>query len=166
MIRAVLILTLGVYSSLLYAQIQVSDPKFDHMLGELLDHSVPEVVPDDVQSTDTILFLDAREKKEYEVSHLPEALWVGYDTFRKKSVSDSLKNKPIIVYCTVGYRSEKIAEKLIKRGFTNVKNLYGGIFEWVHTGKEVVNENGPTQDVHTFDTEWAQWLRKGNKIHN
>jgi len=33
------------------------------------------------------------------------------------------------VYCSLGIRSEVIAKKLKKAGYTNVFNLYGGIFE-------------------------------------
>jgi rhodanese-related sulfurtransferase len=47
----------------------------------------------------------------------------------------------------VGYRSEKVTEKLQKAGFTQVSNLYGGIFEWVNQGYPIVNQSGATSDV-------------------
>ena len=37
------------------------------------------------------------------------------------------KNKPIVVYCTTGFRSEEAYKKLKKIGYTNVYNLYGGL---------------------------------------
>ncbi|MEZ4984799.1 MAG: rhodanese-like domain-containing protein [Saprospiraceae bacterium] len=67
------------------------------------------------------LFLDARERKEFEVSHLPGAHFIGYDDFDLSRVEKLDKGREVIVYCSVGYRSEKITEKLLAAGFTNVK---------------------------------------------
>ena len=79
-----------------------------------------------------IVLLDAREKAEYELSHLPAAQWVGYDDFSLKSVGNINKDKTIVVYCSIGVRSERIAEKLKSNGFKTVLNLYGGIFAWAN----------------------------------
>ena len=67
--------------------------------------------------TDAIL-LDARELKEYKVSHLPNSTYVGYDDFNLDTVVKSLPNtaSTIVVYCSVGIRSEDIAEQLKKKG--------------------------------------------------
>ncbi len=48
----------------------------------------------------------------------------------------------VVVYCSVGYRSEKIAEKLKAAGYKNVFNLYGGIFEWENQNLPVYDSNG------------------------
>ena len=147
-------------------QKKVTSEAFNTMLQSLLQHSVPEVLPMDCVTSTEVVYLDAREKKEYEVSHLPNARWVGYNTFKLKKVQDIDKNTPIVVYCTVGFRSEKIAEKLLNAGYSNVANLYGGIFEWMHAGKTVMNDS-ITQNVHTYDKEWSQWFdeNSGNKIY-
>lgn len=147
----------------LVAQEKTSNPKFDKMLKSLLTHTVTEVLPKDIANDKNIVYLDAREKKEYKVSHIDSATWVGFNTFKLKRVKHIPKDQKIVVYCTVGYRSEKIAEKLIQAGFTDVSNLYGGIFEWVHQNKTVANKNGTTQEIHTYDKEWGQWLEKGIK---
>jgi rhodanese-related sulfurtransferase len=81
-----------------------------------------------VHDSSTVL-IDSREKREFEVSHIDNAVWVGYDTFKMKRIKHIPKDQKIVVYCSVGYRSEKIAEKLIKKGYTKVSNLYGGVFE-------------------------------------
>lgn len=142
------------------------DGAFDTMLDQLLNHSVNEVSPTDLQSKDNIILLDAREKKEYTTSHIENSIWIGYNDFRLKRVKNIPKNKPIIVYCSVGFRSEKIAEKLTKAGYEDVSNLYGGIFEWVHQGHKVYTDKDlETNKVHTFDKEWSQWLTKGKKIY-
>ena len=76
------------------------------------------------------IVLDAREIKEYRVSHIKNAIHVGYDDFDIKSVQTKIPNKDskIIVYCSIGIRSEDIAEKLKKVGYTHVLNLYGGLY--------------------------------------
>ena len=145
-------------------QSKIANPEFDTMLSTLLDHTVTEVSPSELTTIDDVVYLDTRAKKEYEVSHIKGARWIGFKSFNMNRVNDIPKNRKIVVYCTVGYRSEKIAEKLVKAGYTDMSNLYGGIFEWVHHNQPIHNNSGPTQQVHTFDKNWGQWLQKGIKI--
>ena len=111
--------------------------------------------------------LDAREPSEYEVSHLKQAKLVGYNKFNLNKTKKILdKNTPIVVYCSIGYRSEKIAEKLAAKGF-EVYNLYGGIFEWKNLDNTVIDKKGnPTEKVHCFDENWGVWLEKGEKVYD
>ena len=149
------------------AQAQVQNGAFNLTLKTLLSHNVPEVsVPEAVKMKD-IFFLDAREEAEYKVSHLAGAVFVGYDTFNIETVSRLEKNSKIIVYCSVGYRSEKVAEKMKAAGFTNVFNLYGGIFEWVNQDNSVVDTTGQeTGNVHAYNKTWSVWLNKGIKVYD
>lgn len=117
-----------------------------------------------LDSQEELIVLDAREKKEFEVSHLQGATYCGYSRFSKKDLKNIDKSKTIIVYCSVGYRSGKIGEKLMKMGFTDVINVYGGIFDWVNSGFPVYNASGSTNQVHGFDEEWGKWLKKGEKV--
>ncbi len=146
---------------------RVESTSYDLLLKTLLAHSVPEVSV--VELTKNLpkntLWVDAREKREYEVSHLPNAVWVGYEQLDLTPLDKLPKNQPIIVYCSVGYRSEKVAEKLLKQGFTNVKNLYGGLFEWKNQGHNVVNKKGITEEIHAYNKVWGVWLNKGKKIY-
>lgn len=115
------------------------------------------------------ILLDAREEKEYQVSHLKDAICVGYDNFNLKKTINKLpkdKNAKIVVYCSLGIRSETVAYKLIKAGYTNVYNLYGGIFEWKNANFKVIDTLGkPTENIHTFNKEWSKWLKKGKKVY-
>ena len=100
------------------------------------------------------------------MSHLKDAKHVGYNNFEMKSVKDIPLDQSIVVYCAVGYRSEKIAEKLVKAGYKNVSNLYGGIFEWVNEGNPVYDASGkPTAKIHTYSSNWAIWVHKGEKVY-
>lgn len=117
--------------------------------------------------TDAIL-LDARELKEYNVSHIPNSTYVGYDDFDLDTVVKTLPDttSTIVVYCSVGIRSEDIAEQLKKKGYTNVYNLFGGIFEWKNNNFPVYNsEEKETEQVHAYSKDWGKWLLKGIKIY-
>ena len=144
----------------------VEDRAYSAKLQMLLSHTVTEVSVSEVDTNESIVFIDAREENEYEVSHIKKAVWVGYDKLNLSKLKDTHKNQKIIVYCSVGYRSEKVSEKLIKQGFTDVSNLYGGIFEWKNRGRPVYkNETQTTEKVHAYDKTWGQWLRRGQKCY-
>ncbi|MFY0653002.1 MAG: rhodanese-like domain-containing protein [Cyclobacteriaceae bacterium] len=144
----------------------ISDSAFDLMLDGLLANSVEMVNVDSIENSDGVVWLDCREKKEFDVSHLKSAKWVGYDDFDIERLNGFDKDANIIVYCSVGYRSEKVGEKLESAGFKNVKNLYGGIFSWKNDEKPVYDSLGnETENVHAYNRIWGVWLKKGKKVY-
>lgn len=145
---------------------QIKNPDFKEMLDDLYEHSVPLISVDSLKHMKNVYLLDAREKEEFEVSHLKNAKNVGYIWFDMRKVADIPKNAKVVVYCSVGYRSEKIAEKLLNNGFQKVYNLYGGIFEWVNQHHPVYKTNGvQTAEIHTYNKSWEKWISNGNKIN-
>jgi rhodanese-related sulfurtransferase len=145
---------------------QVKSKAYNTLLSTLLSHTVTEIsVQEASQIENTAIFLDAREPEEYQVSKIKNAIPVGYDKFDISSVKEIPKDSEIIIYCSVGYRSEKIAEKLIANGYTNVSNLYGGIFEWKNQGHEVSDSVGITENTHAFNLAWGVWLNVGKKVY-
>ena len=135
------------------------------MLDTLLKHTVKEISPKQAVAKKKAIFLDARKIEEYNVSHIAKAIRVGYSDFTIDKVPAN-KKTPIIVYCSVGYRSEKITEKLLAAGYKNVQNLYGGIFEWANEGYPLQDSEGRTLNVHAFNKDWGKWLQAGNKKYN
>lgn len=136
------------------------------MVDNLLDHSVQEVQVEDLDQKPEALLLDAREKKEYKVSHIQGARWIGYNKFDPKVLKDVPKDQEIIVYCSVGYRSEKITQQLTELGYTNVSNLLGGIFDYTNKGNQVVDKKEePTENVHPYNETWGKWVFKANKTY-
>ena len=146
-----------------------SQKSIDKVLKTYNNNSVPYISSQELSKLDNnIILLDAREANEYEVSHLKNAIFVGFDKFDSNKTTEKLKdkNKKIIVYCSLGVRSEKIGEKLLKLGYTNVYNLYGGIFDWKNNNFAVVDStNQITENVHAFSKSWGKYLTKGNKIY-
>lgn len=139
---------------------------FDEKMKSLYKNTVQLVYVDSLDLNREVILLDTRAPKEYRVSHIPGAQLIDYDHFKKSDVKDIPKDAEVVVYCSVGYRSERIGEKLLKMGYKNVKNLYGGIFAWKNEGMEVVDkQNLPTDSVHTYDKNWSKWLYKGVKVY-
>lgn len=138
----------------------VGSVSFDQELQKLLRFSVPlmHVATLHDQLKDVKVY-DTRELSEYQVSHLPGAIHAGFKDFDKSVFEEMDKTEPIVLYCSVGYRSEKIGEQLLKMGFEKVYNLYGSIFEWVNQGYAV--ESAPdslTTKIHTYNEKWSQWV--------
>ena len=146
-----------------------SQKKLSKLLKQQNQETIPYISVEALNNEkENIILLDSREEKEFKTSHLQDAICVGYDSFNLASIQPKLPNKDskIVVYCSLGIRSEDVAEKLKKAGYTNVYNLYGGIFEWKNNDLEVLNSQEKTTDsIHTFSKEWSRWLKKGIKVY-
>ncbi|QYA24564.1 rhodanese-like domain-containing protein [Gramella sp. MT6] len=131
--------------------------------------SVPYISVEELrkkQLSGDVILLDTRSPEEFEVSHIENAILVGYDDFDLTRLPDVSRKKAIIVYCSLGIRSEQIGEKLKKAGFENVQNLFGGIFEWKNAGFPVLDPAGnPTEKVHAYSKQWSKWLKNAEKIY-
>ena len=138
----------------------VENPDFEKTIKELISNQVPIITVKQLQDdTAYHLFLDAREIEEFNVSHIPNARYVGYDNFGIDDVDDLDKDTPIVIYCSIGYRSDRIGGQLKKAGFTNVSNLFGSIFEWANVGLPMVDKNNKTtKRLHTYNKRWSQWV--------
>lgn len=136
------------------------NPEFDQKISKTISFTIPTMsVPDLKEQQEKVVILDARELEEFEVSHIPNAQYIGYKKLEKKKLKAIPKDAKIVLYCSIGYRSEKIGEKLQKMGYTEVYNLYGSIFEWVNQGNVVVDKNEkPTNFIHTYNEKWSQWV--------
>jgi len=106
------------------------------------------------------ILLDVREEAEYNVSHLPGAIRVRPGSDASELVADLPPDTPIVAYCSVGYRSSELVQKLTDRGFTNVKNLEGSIFKWANDGYPVERDGEEVREVHPFDDQWGTLLNE------
>ncbi|MDZ7267894.1 MAG: rhodanese-like domain-containing protein [candidate division KSB1 bacterium] len=112
------------------------------------------------------LIFDVRDRDEYDVSHLPHARHVDPRLSAEdfiKQFGDSLRERRVVFYCSVGYRSSLLLQRLQKdlhtAGCRAAANLRGGIFRWYNEGNPVVNAAGPAQRVHPYDRFWGLLLR-------
>lgn len=145
-------------------------PAYDQKLNSLYRHTVKTLTPAQLterQANDpSLIVLDTRSRQEFAVSHLPGARFLDYDHYQQAELAALPRQATLVVYCSVGYRSERIGERLQKMGYKNVFNLYGGIFQWKNEGRAVVNtSNLPTDSVHTYNKNWGRWLTRGIKVY-
>ncbi|GAB3564583.1 rhodanese-like domain-containing protein [Spirosoma luteolum] len=160
MILSVLLATAGPSAA------QTSSRAYGVMLETLYKKTVPLVSVGELKKMPDVVLLDTRARAEYDVSHLPNARWVGYDDFDLSRVRDIPKNARVVLYCSVGYRSERVGEKLLAAGYQHVHNLYGSLFEWVNEGNPIVDGAGkPTQQVHGYSRLWGIWLKRGEVVY-
>lgn len=154
-------LTVLLVFSALFTFGQTKDPAFSYMLQDRLSHNVPEIAVADMQ-LEQFYFVDCREQSEYEVSHLPNAIFVGPNP-SAQTLESLPRDKPLVFYCSVGIRSEKVtlgASRLHAVSY----NLVGGIFEWVNQGKSLEDSSGQvTNKVHPYNSVWGVWLKAGTK---
>lgn len=148
------------------AQQICQNPKFDKKVAKTLSHSVDFMSPAQLdQIKNNAFILDTREVEEYQVSHIPNAHYASYSDFDIEPYLDLPRDTTLVVYCSIGYRSEKIGEKLQKAGFTKVYNLYGSLFEWANQGYPLENEEGDTTlQVHTYNKDWSKWVNEDGKL--
>ena len=87
------------------------------------------------EEQDAPVFLDVREREEWDEGHIPGAVHVprGWLESRiEKTVSD--RAKPVVAYCASGNRSTFAARTLEELGYENVVSLAGGINDWKRHG--------------------------------
>lgn len=113
---------------------------------------------------DTVLILDTRSLEEYQVSHIKGARWVGYDEFTIDKIDNFARDTTVVLYCSVGYRSDIVGKKLQDAGFGQVYNLWGGIFAWINEGLPVYRDDVVTLQIHPYSSSWGFWLTKGEKV--
>lgn len=135
-------------------------------LAKYNSSSVEYIFVEELKNTEAVL-LDTRKQEEFKVSHIENAQWVGHKKFNIESVERKFPDKttPIIVYCSIGVRSEDIGEKLLKAGYTEVKNLYGGIFEWTNNGNLLIDSIGATKKIHGYNKQWSKLLKQGQIVY-
>ncbi len=110
------------------------------------------------QDPASVLLLDARSLEEYEVGHLKGAVHAdGLDTALAARSAPGAAST-VVVYCSVGYRSAALAERLISAGASNVFNLEGSLFRWANEGRPVHRGAERVLEVHPYDDDWASLL--------
>jgi len=77
------------------------------------------------------VFIDVRESYEYDEFNLGARLLPLGDLIYAIDELEEYKDQEIVVCCRSGLRSGKAQEILEQQGFSNVRNLEGGILAWL-----------------------------------
>lgn len=104
------------------------------------------------------ILLDVRSQGEFGVSHLAGARRAETLDAALQALAGVPKDAALVAYCSVGYRSSKLAAALATEGFTNVRNLEGSIFAWANSGRPVFRGRERASRVHPYDEEWGRFL--------
>lgn len=96
-----------------------------------------------------VVFVDVREPEEQAVSMIPGAL--TSEVFLADT--ERYRDQRIIVYCTISYRSGKLAAKMARKDI-KVINLEGGLLAWVHAGGPLVRGYRPVNELHVYGHKW------------
>lgn len=76
------------------------------------------------------LFLDIREKSEFDKEHIADSKHVPVSQLPEKIDTFNDKQQPLILVCANGQRAKTAAKQLKKAGFTDVYVLTGGLNSW------------------------------------
>ena len=87
------------------------------------------------ENNEDVIVLDTRNEYETRVGLFENAVDLQLDTFRDfpkaiEQLPEEYKDKKIVMYCTGGIRCEKASAVMLKAGFTDVKQLEGGVLDY------------------------------------
>lgn len=85
----------------------------------------PSELKERINNGEEILIIDARSSKDYEKSHVPNAINIPLGSLREKG-ADFNKDIPIVTYCNKGVTGNAAQNVLLNIGFKEVYNLSGG----------------------------------------
>ncbi len=104
------------------------------------------------------LLLDARTPQEYAVSHLLQAHLIPSDLQELIDSTGLSPSTAIVTYCSVGYRSAVEAQRLQEKGYEQVFNLEGSLFDWFRENRPVYQGGQQVRQIHPYNQFWSLWL--------
>ncbi|RJP79878.1 MAG: rhodanese-like domain-containing protein [Desulfobacteraceae bacterium] len=113
---------------------------------------VPDIHPEQAMEllrAGKVIFVDTRSQPEMDISMLPDA--ISQSAFLKNP--EKFKDKTVIAYCTISYRSGKFTQDMNKKK-NQIYNLTGGILAWVLEGGKIYNKTGETKQIHVYGENW------------
>lgn len=160
--RATLIAILATVAA--WAGAATSGERWDQTLAEIreafpgVQHLTTQQLADKLSGGEPVLLLDAREAEEYEVSHIDGAVRTTTVRAALDAIQADSRQPTVVVYCSVGYRSSRLASRLKARGVRKVFNLEGSLFRWANEGLPLSRGDQPATHVHPYDDEWGELL--------
>ena len=140
--------------------------KKNEIISVGLDHIRPadftgeELEPRDFKAMldagEPVHVLDTRNDYELRVGTFENAIDLDIRTFRAfpeaiQRLPESMKDEPVVMFCTGGIRCEKASAIMMEAGFTNVKQLKGGVLGYF----EQVGGDHWNGDCFVFDQRVA-----------
>ena len=121
---------LVLFGALFVVLVLLFKAEFEHQIGKA-NLITPVNAIRVMNNNDDTLVLDVRTEAEYKNGHIKNAKNIPLTALQSRlSELDKYKGQPVLVYCNVGNTSGKACRMLTKSGFTEVRNLSGGIHDW------------------------------------
>ena len=124
------------------AEVYLSE-QFKALMNEATTN-IPQIEPDELDILDKkLLLLDVREPEEFSSGYINSLNHLTIPRGKlefaaiKKIAIDYGHDTNIVTYCYKGPRGALAACQLKKMGFTNVKNLNGGLLNWLDKGNTI-----------------------------
>ena len=83
-----------------------------------------------LDSGEKVKILDVREPNEYQINRIPGATLIPLGEVPRR-YAELDPEEEMVVHCKMGGRSAKAVDFLRSVGFKKVRNLSGGILEWI-----------------------------------
>ena len=138
-----------------------------------LKHPVAQLKTDSLatrlstQDSTGVLLFDVRRADEFAVSRIRGAVRADPDLTADefaRMFAGALKEKELVFYCSVGYRSsillERVQQQALEAGAVSLANLRGGIFRWYNERRPLHDGTGKVDTVHRYDAFWGRLLKK------
>jgi rhodanese-related sulfurtransferase len=84
-----------------------------------------------------VVFIDCRELNEWNLGHIPGAIYVPRGRLEQRIEEAVDRDKKIVIYCHSGNRSALAADTMQQMGYKDVASMSGGIQEWADAGGEI-----------------------------
>jgi molybdopterin/thiamine biosynthesis adenylyltransferase/rhodanese-related sulfurtransferase len=99
---------------------------------------ISEVDAREAKGLNGAVWVDVRERDEWEEGHIPGAVHVprGYLESRIEGAAPD-KTVPVVLYCAAGNRSAFAAKTLQELGYEHASSLQGGFTDWKRNGYDV-----------------------------
>lgn len=91
---------------------------------------IPQEKAKEMMDKESVTILDVRTPEEFRSGHIPGAICIPNETIGTEEIPQLPdKDRTILVYCRSGQRSQNASLKLVRLGYTAVKD-FGGIIDW------------------------------------
>lgn len=116
---------------------------------------------------ESYILFDVREKDEFVVSHIENSIWVDpsikVSSFTQQ-YAELIGDKTVILYCSVGVRSSRLAEKLMssmpETDKSQIYNLENGVFGWHNENRPLVSATSSTDYIHPYNRLWGRMVNR------
>ena len=86
----------------------------------------------DADASGAMMLVDVRGRDERAIAGIPGAQAIHLDEFRSGAAKLQIPpERPVVILCRSGARSEEASRILIEAGYPDVRNLAGGVLAWV-----------------------------------